>query len=251
MQYEVKSDIYQGPLPLLVDLAKLGLVDVFLVQLVALTQQYLDSIDIADADLNDISEPLPLLGTLIALKARGLLPKPSIAEEEEDETPVSLEELQRRLKEYEEFKSVADLLSELQVFRQRHFPRESPDQAVDLSVVKEPPSPFDVSVDQLVTAFNTVLDRSKITIYEVREEPWTVELKVEEISVRLKKHKKINFFEIFESAKSRMELVVSFLAILELMRQRIVRATQGKNFDDFNIEYCEGESFAHDIQSDE
>lgn len=246
MQYQVKSDIYHGPLPLLVDLAKLGLIDIFLVQLIALTQQYLDTVDVSESDLNSLSEPLPLLGTLLALKARGLLPKPARPDDEDDETPVSLEELQRRLKEYEEFKSVADLLSELQVFRQRHFSREAPSQSVDLKKVREPSQPYNVSVDQLVDAFATVLERTKISVYEVREEPWTVESKVIELTEELKQKRSINFFAIFQPARSRMELVVSFLAILELIRQRVVRATQGDSFGDFNIEYCEETGISDD-----
>ena len=113
MKYDVKADIYEGPLPFLVELAKLNLVDVFIVKLVDLTKQYLQQLKAsglpaahrvangaaqAGLDLNQLAEPLPLLGQLPTIKARGLLPQPQAAADDE-EVPISLEELERRLKE--------------------------------------------------------------------------------------------------------------------------------------------------------
>ncbi|MBI4340687.1 MAG: segregation/condensation protein A, partial [Candidatus Omnitrophica bacterium] len=112
MSYDIRTDIYEGPLPLLVELAKMNLLDIFLIKLVDLTGQFLAQIKTSGEDLNRLAEPLPLLGQLVAIKARGLLPAPP-APEEDEEMPISLEELERRLKEYEQFKTVAQLLAEL------------------------------------------------------------------------------------------------------------------------------------------
>ena len=94
MKYDVDADIYEGPLPLLVELAKLNLIDIFIIKLVDLTKQYLLRVKAAGVDLNELAEPLPLLGSLMAMKARGLLPQPPRPEDEED-VPISLEELER------------------------------------------------------------------------------------------------------------------------------------------------------------
>jgi segregation and condensation protein A len=234
MKYDVDADLYEGPLPLLVELAKLNLVDVFLVKLVDLTRQYLHEVKTSSHNLNDLSEPLPLLGQLVALKSRGLLPQaPGLGEEEE--VPVSLEELERRLKEYDQFKTVAQLLSELHVLQHKHFTRTT--DAADL-LPAEPdaaPAPFEASLGDLMGAFTRVLEKATAPVYEVRVEPWTVEMKVEELRMQLHVRRQIRFSELFSPEKSKFELVVTFLALLELIRQRVARALQEQQFSEIVV----------------
>ncbi len=233
MRYEVDADIYEGPLPLLVELAKMNLIDVFLIKLVDLTRQYLVQIKASGANLNELAEPLPLLGGLLALKARSLLPQAPRLEDEE-EVPISLEELERRLKEYEQFKSVAQLLAELHALQHRHFPRQgaTPDE-----LKAAPPSdePFDVSVAQLMGAFAKMLEKATAPVYEVKVEPWTVEMKVNELRVLLTVQRHVRLLELFSPEKTKLELVVTFLALLELIRQRFARALQERTFSDIQI----------------
>lgn len=233
MQYEVDADLYEGPLPLLVELAKLNLVDVFLVKLVDLTRQYLQAVKGSGRGLNDLAEPLPLLGYLVALKARGLLPQAPVVEDEE--VPVSLEELERRLKEYEQFKTVAQLLSELHALQHKHFTR-APDAAGLLPEEPAPaPAPSEASLTDLMGAFSRVLEKATAPVYEVRVEPWTVEMKVQELRMQLHVRRQIRFSELFSSDKTKFELVVTFLALLELIRQRTARALQEGQFADIVI----------------
>ena len=234
MRYEVDADIYEGPLPLLVELARLNLIDIFLIKLVDLTNDYLLKVRVAGIDLNELAEPLPLFGTLVAIKARGLLPQPTVGEEDED-VPVSLEELERRLREYEQFKTVAQLLAELHALQHKHFPRNPSEAAVE--AVQEPaaPAPFDVSLTDLMQAFGKVLKKASAPVYEVRMEPWTVEMKVTELRVLLTVKRQVRFADIFTPEKSKLELVVTFLALLELMRQRVARAMQEGSFADIVI----------------
>jgi len=300
MRYEVDADIYQGPLPLLIELAKLNLIDVFIIKLVDLTTQYLlqvkasglpaaqrlgeraaqaglpaaplrsaaqagvDLNELAEprlrpgtrrrrvaegsadnrevvglphhkiVDLNQLAEPLPLLGSLIALKARGLLPEPPRTEED-DEVPISLEELERRLKEYEQFKTVAQLLAELHALQHQHFTR-APGE-LELEGVEEPSAdePLEVGITDLMSAFAKVLEKATAPVYEVTAEPWTVEMKVQELRVALTVKRQIRFLELFTPTKSKLELVVTFLALLELIRQRGVRAIQERHFSDIFI----------------
>ena len=233
MRYEVDADIYEGPLPLLVELAKLNLIDLFIVKLVDLTGQYLRQVKASGIDLNELAEPLPLLGNLVALKARGLLPEPPKSDEDE-EVPISLEELERRLKEYEQFKTVAQLLAELHALQHQHFSRGR-GELPQAEGAGEAAAPFEVSLTDLMSAFAKVLDKASAPVYEVRAEPWTVEMKVQELRVLLTVKRQVRFLELFTSEKTKLELVVTFLALLELMRQRIVQAIQERHFADIVI----------------
>ena len=234
MRYEVDADLYEGPLPLLVELAKLNLVDVFLIKLVDLTQQYLQRVKAAGIDLNELAEPLPLLGNLMAIKARGLLPEPPRPDEDE-EIPVSLEELERRLKEYEQFKTVAQLLAELHALQHQHFPRTPGDVALEDDGQPAPQAPFEVGITDLMSAFAKVLERASAPVYEVKAEPWTVEMKVQELRTLLTVKRSVRFLDLFTPEQSKLELVVTFLALLELIRQHAARAIQERHFSDIVI----------------
>ena len=232
MKYDVKADIYEGPLPLLVELAKLNLVDVFIVKLVDLTKQYLQQLKASGLDLNQLAEPLPLLGQLLTIKSRGLLPQPQAAADDE-EVPISLEELERRLKEYEQFKTVAQLLAELHALQHEHFTRpraETPEEETAGET-----APWDVGLPDLMSAFAKVLEKAQAPVYEMAAEPWTVEMKVTELRVLLTTRRRLVFHELFAADKTTLELVVTFLALLELLRQRAARAIQERTFGEIVI----------------
>ena len=233
MRYDVDTDIYDGPLPLLVELTRLGLIDVFLIKLVELTKEYLLRVRRAGIELNQLAEPLPLLGNLIALKARGLLPEPPRPEEDED-VPISLEELERRLKEYEQFKTVAQLLAELHALQHQHFGRLQPGAQAEGEPADDA-APFEVGITDLMSAFAKVLEKAAALVYEVTAEPWTVEMKVQELRLLLTVKRQIRFLDLFAPEKSKLELVVTFLALLELIRQRAALAIQERLFSDIVI----------------
>ena len=234
MKYDVDADIYEGPLPLLVELTKLNLISVFLIKLMALTQQYLLQVKRSGVDLNQLAEPLPLLGSLMAIKARALLPQPPAADAD-DEVPISLEELERRLKEYEQFKTVAQLLAELHALQHSHFTRVQGEASLADEEPAASDTPFEVALTDLVSAFAKVLEKASAPVYEVAAEPWTVEMKVQELRVLLTVKRQVRFLDLFTPEKSKLELVVTFLALLELMRQRLARAVQERPFSDILI----------------
>ncbi len=236
MKYDVNVDIYEGPLHLLVELTKLHLLDIFLMKLQALTTQYLGLVKGGAATLNELAEPLPLLGQLIAMKARFLLPQPLPTEEDED-VPISLEELERRLREYEQFKTVAQVLAELHALQHEYFTRT---RRVDVPQPAEgegqaPAAPIEVGIVDLMTAFARVLGKAKAPIYEIEAEAWTVEMKVEELSLLLSVKRQVGFADVFSPEKTRLELVVTFLALLELVRRRVCVAIQERPFSDILI----------------
>jgi len=235
MRYEVNAGIFEGPLSLLIELAKLQLLDVFIIKLHALTAQYLELVKTSRTSLNELAEPLPLLGQLVAMKARLLLPQPPPLQE--DETPMSLEELERRLREYEQFKTVAQVLAELHALQRDHFVRsqsEELSEPADRGVGSAQP-PLEVGIVDLMTAFARVLEKAHASIYEVQTEPWTVEMKVEELGMVIAVRGQVPFEEVFAPQKSRLELVVTFLALLELVRRRVCRAIQEHVFGDILI----------------
>lgn len=234
MRYDVDADVYEGPLSLLVELSKLRLIDIFLIKLVDLTRRYALHVKTTEADVNSLAEPLPLLGMLLALKARGLLPEPPRLAEDDD-VPISLEELERRLKEYEQFKTVAQLLSELHALQHQHFTRPATELSPEDAQTATSEVPCEVSLTDLMGAFSKVLSKVTAPVYEVREEPWTVDMKVQELRVLLTVKRQLNFLELFTIEKSPLELVVTFLALLELMRQRVARAVQERPFAEIFI----------------
>lgn len=232
MRYDVDADVYEGPLALMVELAKHQLLDMFLVKLQALTAQYRQWMQRDGLTLNELSEPLPLLGQLLALKARSLLPHAPVVEEEEE--PVSLEELERRLREYEQFKSVAQVLAELHALQHEHLTRLShPEQA--RSAAGRSPIPGSVGILDLMSAFAKVFEKAPASSYEIQEELWTVEQKVQDLRVQLAVKRQLTFHELFSSDKTTLELVVTFLALLELVRQRACMALQERPFAEIVI----------------
>jgi len=235
VSYDVDAGIFEGSLSLMTELAKHDLLDVFLVKLQALTAQYHQWAKQVGLTLNELSEPLPLLGQLVAIKARRLLPQPS-ENLEEDEPAVSLEELERRLREYEQFKSVAQILAELHALQHEHLTRLNP-QLSDEDGDAEPqePAPLAIGLIDLMGAFAKVLDQAKVPTYEVEQEAWTVEMKVDELRVMLTIKRRVAFVELFQPTKSTLELVVTFLALLELVRQRMCEAVQDRPFGDIMI----------------
>ena len=245
MAYTASTDLFEGSLSLLVELTKLNLLDVFLIKLQQLTAQYKDDVKAGGAAINELAEPLPLLGQLVAIKARLLLPQP--AHPEEEEVPISLEELERRLKEYEQFKTVAQVLAELHALQHQPFARlsapRSSEQAGtpaapsvgDESGDTRPPRPLEVGIVDLMAAFAHVIEKAQVAVYEIQSEPWTVEMKVEELTMLLTVKRQLGFGEIFSPEKSRLELVVIFLALLELVRQRVCMAVQERHFGEILI----------------
>ncbi|MBI3324693.1 MAG: segregation/condensation protein A [Candidatus Omnitrophica bacterium] len=248
MRYDVDVGIYEGPLSLLVELAKLNLLDLFVVKLRGLTEQYLALVKAGGPTLNDLAEPLPLLGQLLAMKSRLLLPQPPLVSDEED-AAISMEELQRRLAEYEQFKSVSQVLAQLHELQHEYLARlhaseELAEVAPGSRIPLEESGPLasrrleggrEVGLLDLMSAFARVLDRAQTPVYEVVGDAWTVEMKVGELRLRLALSRQLSFGELFPPDKSKLELVVIFLALLELVRQRLCSAVQERPFGEIVI----------------
>jgi segregation and condensation protein A len=128
---------------------------------------------------------------------------------------------------------VAQLLAELHSLQHQHFTRQETPEAPEAPAESE--TPFDVSVAQLMGAFAKVLEKATAPVYEVKAEPWTVEMKVKELRVLLTVKRSIRLLDLFTTEKTKLELVVTFLALLELIRQRVAHAIQDRPFGDIVI----------------
>ena len=236
MNYKFIINDFEGPLDLLLHLIKESKMDIMDIKIVELTDQYLKYIEsMKDIDLIIASEYLTLASELIFLKSRFLLP---IKDEEDidDEYEEVKDNLVKRLLEYERFKQLTPTLKELEEKRKELFTKipsslkEYKSDTINLD--------SDVSLNDLLIAFSKFLERKHY------EEPVTTKVTNKEISVEertksirniLKTKKKIEFFELFDDL-SKSYVVVTFLSILEMAKNKELAITQENNFDKI---YCE------------
>jgi len=220
----VELAAFTGPLDLLLHLIKEQEMDIYEIRLEKLTEQYLGRLDkMREENLAVAGEFLVMAATLIYLKSRTLLPvQDRPPEEVEDEDPKW--ELIRQLIEYRKFKEAAGQLGDREALHSRIFGR-IPERVVVKQAMQ---GPGQVSMFDLVWAFQKVLrsveDRSKVGRFE--DEKFTVGEKIEFLLDRIVPGEEILFEDLFRSMSSRGEVVVTFLAMLELIRLRQLAAVQ-------------------------
>lgn len=226
--YKVKLDVFEGPLDLLLYLIKRDEVDIYDISLERITQQYLEFMDAFKVlDLEVAGEFVVMAANLIYWKSRSLLPVSVQPPEEETEEEDPRWELVRQLLEYKKFKDAAAHLQERELWRERLFVRtpEKPE-----AVAERPLG--DVSVFDLINAFNQIVKRlnQKEDLREIFEERYTVGDKIELIMKMMSGGVDLKFTELFSGMASRTEIVVTFLALLELIRLKQLRAAQDEPF---------------------
>jgi segregation and condensation protein A len=231
--YKVKLEVFEGPLDLLWYLIKREEVDIYDVSLERITQQYLEFMEAFKAlDLELAGEFIVMAANLIYIKSRTLLPVSVQPPEEEAEEEDPRWELVRQLIEYKKFKDAAAQLHEREVAREALFSRVSEAQHV------LPERPLgEVSVFDLINAFNGILKRlnQKEDLREIFEENFTVSDKIELVLKLLSSGVPMLFTELFSGVASRAEIVVTFLAILELIRVKQVSAVQEVAFGEIML----------------
>jgi segregation and condensation protein A len=226
--YKVKLDVFEGPLDLLLYLIKKDEVDIYDISLERITQQYIEFIDAFKVlDLEVAGEFVVMAANLIYLKSRTLLPASVQPPEEETEEDDPRWELVRQLLEYKKFKDAAAHLQEREIWRERLFQRtpEKPEAAAERPL-------GDVSVFDLINAFNQIVKRlnQKEDLREIFEERYTVGDKIELIMKMMSGGVDLKFTELFSGMAARTEIVVTFLAVLELIRLKQLRVAQDEPF---------------------
>lgn len=234
--YKVKFEVFEGPLDLLLYLIKKQEVSIYEVNLTALASQFIDYIDTMRLlDLDVAGEFLVMAATLMYIKSRELLPVDQQAEvQEEDDADDPRWELIRQLVEYKKFKDAASTLQHLEFRQENTFPRLPAGLEFDR---ESAPARADASIFDLVNAVNAVLQRfaKRDDQRDIFEDKWTVSEKIQTLMRHLSERPRVKFSELFEGMASRGEVVVTFLALLELIRLKQAQAVQSEDFGEIEI----------------
>lgn len=236
----VKLNTFEGPLDLLLHLIKKHEIDIYDIPIALITEQYNQYLDMMkELDLDIVGDYLIMAAELGYIKSRMLLPKPQTEDEEEAEDP--REELVKRLIEYQRYKDASYQLFSLDLLGRDIYARKFNDsEAMDLSEFQEP---LRVDLWTLIDAFKTVLERKSTDtteepniVFEI--EPMTVEEKMEEIIQRLEESESFSFYDLFDINEPKIILIVTFLALLELVKQQVVKIFQSEQFSDIKIQFA-------------
>ena len=232
--YPVKLANFEGPLDLLIYLIKKSEVDIYDIPIARVTAQYLDYLDLMqELDLDVAGEFLVMASTLIHIKSRMLVPRLETATGAEDEEDPR-DALVRRLLEHEKFKAAAELLHEREIVRSAQWPR--PDSRVE-EIAGEPfERELEVDLFSLLQAFQSVIARSRERpSVPLPAEIVPIETRIEQLLERLSETKACAFEDLFADASSRRDLITTFLALLEMIRLKIIRVFQGDAFGPIRV----------------
>lgn len=252
LQLEFDLNVFKGPLDLLMHLIEKNKIDIYDIPIGLLTDQYMDCLEHMENDLDSNSEFLVMASTLLYLKARSLLPR----EEEEEEEEDPKEELVRRLLEYKMFQEISRVLEDQEesagdsVYRKEQLPEE-------VKAYKEP-----INLDELLEGVDMkrlhrvfqmlmrrqeeIRDPVRSNFGRIRKEPLKVGDRITYLVDRLKQEKHFWFSQVLETG-SRFEVVVTFLAVLELMKAGQIVITQEEGFGDI---YLEAASEIHELSEE-
>ncbi len=234
MIYRVKLDVFEGPFDLLLFLIRKNEVDIYDIPISKITEQFLAYIETMQLmDLDVAGDFIEMCAILISIKARYLLPKPETEEEEFDDPRMELVE---RLLEYKKYKEASLEMEELEEKRKRLYDRRyfefipKSEQASDEEYLEN------VQLFDLMMALKSALDNMpKVTEHKVEMINVTVEEQADWIMQKLARKPMILFGELMAGLEKKIEIIVTFIALLDLMKQRLVTVSQSDNFDEIRI----------------
>lgn len=227
-EYKVRLEQFEGPLDLLLFLIKKDEIDIYHIPIAVITEQYLAYIGVLEfLNLELAGEFLVMAATLMRIKARMLLPRES-ADEEEIEDP--REALVQQLLEYRRFKQAASDFEAMEYQRKMLFTR--PDLEWEGA---EPPEEVDYNLFDLMMALKQVLDRAEERPMEIAAEEVTIEEKMDYLRERVQPGKRVPFADLFAEGADRMEIIVTFLALLELLKLGTLKFRQTRSFGTIHI----------------
>jgi len=235
-EYRVQFEVFEGPLDLLLYLVRKEEVDIHDVNLTKIATEFIEYVDTMRVlDLEIAGEFLVMAATLVYIKSRELLPVDQQVEtegEEEGEDPRW--ELIRQLVEYKKFKDAAGRLQEFEVAQEGVYPRLPP--RPEFESPRTPVRP-EVSLFDLVGAVGVILKRfqQRDEARDIFEDKWTVSEKIEFLRQTVGAKQKVKFTELFAATTNRSEVVVTFLALLELIRLKYLEVAQPAPFSEIEI----------------
>jgi len=235
MSYKVKLPIFEGPLDLLLYLVKKDHLNIYDIPISQVTEQYLAYLNLMQLlDLNIVGDFLVMASTLMQIKSKMLLPAEENPQEEQEDPRA---ELVKKLLEYEKFKEIAESLRQKEIEQREMFKRPKAEQEPQKDIEDiQKETYFEASIFDLLTAFSKALEGiPKELFYQVIKDEFTVEEKVHQILHLLLKHESLAVSELFSEAKNKIDIVVTFLALLELIRMKEIVARQSSLFSDIQI----------------
>jgi len=226
---QVFLEAFEGPLDLLLYLIRRQNIDILDIPIAEITKQYVQYIELMkEMQLELAGEYLLMAAMLAEIKSRMLLPRPESHEEEEDDPRA---ELVRRLQEYERYKKAAEDISELPRLERDIFVASA--DAPERKVVTKLP---DVTMKELLLAFHDVLKRAEMfSNLHMQREPLSVRQRMSEILTRIKGSSFTGFSELFDPEEGRMGVAVTFIAILELLKESVIEVVQSDDYAPLHI----------------
>ena len=232
--YKVRLEVFEGPLDLLLYLIKRDEVDIYDISIERITTQYLKYLEaFKELNIDVAGEFVVMAANLLYLKSRSLLPVDLQPPDEEAEDDDPRWDLIRQLIEYKKFKEAAAQLQDRALQQENIFARTEV-----AASEREPRLRLgEVGIFQLINAFQNVIKRveARQELQEIFGENFTVSDKIEAILLRVSEGATLKFSDLFAALVSRVEIVVTFLALLELIRLKQVRATQSDPFGEIEI----------------
>jgi segregation and condensation protein A len=230
--YQVTLDVYEGPLDVLLRLIERQELDIALVSLALVADQFLEHVArLKEVSAGNLADFLVIAARLLVLKSRVLLPRSDEDEEEEEEWE---EDLVERLRQYKRYKEAAARLREIEECGLRCYPREVPSPKLEARLL-----PGDATLDELVAALRRVLAAHPPTppVDDVVA-PVVIHISacIRTIQSLIQRYPRLRFATLMRRARSRMEVIVTFMAMLELIKQQRLRVTQERSFGEIYLQ---------------
>ena len=222
----LKLQAFEGPLDLLVHLIKKNRMNIYDIQISVVTKQYLEYLDLMqELNLDVASEFLVMAATLIHIKSKMLLPRPETAAGDPEDAEDPRDALVRRLLEHQKFKAAAELLHDKEALRSAQWAR--PDSRIEEIAGDDYEPEVEVDLFSLLAAFRHVLERARERPpVPLPPEEISIETRIEQMLERLSETEACGFEDLFETDASRGAMIVTFLALLEMIRLKLIRVFQ-------------------------
>ena len=226
---KVFLEAFEGPLDLLLYLIRRQNLDILDIPIAEITQQYVDYIEMMrDLQLELAGEYLLMAAMLAEIKSRMLLPRSDEQEEDEDDPRA---ELVRRLQEYERYKQAAENIDDLP-----RMERDVHQASADVVEFKRDVKPPDVSMQELLLAFKDVLSRAEMFAHlHVQREALSTRQRMSEILSRVTDDRFTRFADLFDAREGRMGVAVTFIALLELLREQVIELVQAEPYSPIHV----------------
>lgn len=233
MSYQIKLEIFEGPMDLLLHLIKKHELDIYSIPIALITQQYLEYLELMKSlDMEIAGEFLVMASTLTHIKSKMMLPPPENPEGDDGGVDPQAE-LIRRLLEYKSYKEAAGSLEDKEETWSQVYTR--PAETAAANVPDDEPLLFDFHLFDLLSALKDVMARAPEASFDITAESISITEKISEILSRLEATDSVLFADLFEGSATKPQVIGTFLALLELIKTRVVKAVQIEQFGAIRI----------------